>query len=761
MTTLTHFPDVDRLSPGDFELFVRDVFAAAGWTDLRITQPGVDFAHGDGGVDIFGSKSGRNFAIEVKQRGAGNTVDVSALNQLVTGAALEGVQNRILVTNSYFTSEVTYRALRLGVELVDRDELQNLWIARHSEIGRRVKLRKYQQGVIDEIMELRRSGKQRFLIEMATGLGKTYTAAHLVRSVLESLGDGSHRVLFVAHQVEILKHALTEFRNVFGIGKYSFSACFDGADPEPTDFVFASFDTLFMKLSTLGEGEFDVVVVDEAHHAPANVYSTVVRHFAPDTLVGLTATPFRADARDVLVMFGGEETHVGRYDLAWALRHNKLAFPRYKVLMDDLDPESVAQLRAGLSIGDIDKRLFLHKRDDEVIRQIESAITAQGIESPKGIVFCSSIAHMRHLLPFFPPESATFVHGGMDGAQRRQNISAFRDGRYRYILVCNLFNEGIDIPETNVLVFLRRTCSRTIWLQQLGRGLRKTATKETVLVLDFVGSLERLDEVQQLARDVQRTPVDVEEREQEPRPGPHDDFTLEVEYEESAAEVLKLVEDMEYRLRSRRQALEPLYRYVEIHSAAPLHENLMAMLEEFDGAVTCDQVATHFGSYVGYLSAAFGDENEHRAVLMNECQAYVADFRERQGISPSSKAVSHASHCDGLPMYTAPEVEQILAELPHPGLEEVTAEESAPRPALPPDPPSLVSDDESPFDDADQLREAARARLSSECRATVRTQGELRALPQEKQDEIRALFTSEFLFLRLLREDRSREERAS
>lgn len=749
MPTLTQFADVDRLSPGDFELFVRDVFAAAGWTDLQVTKVGVDHAHGDGGVDLFGRKNGRNFAIEVKQRGPGHTVDVLALNQLVTGAQLAGVQHRILVTNAYFTSEVVHRALRLGVELVDRDQLQNLWIERRSEIGRRVKLRKYQQAVVDEILELRRAGKKRFLIEMATGLGKTYTAAHLVRSVLEDLSKECGRVLFIAHQVEILKQALTEFRNVFGIGRHSFSACFDGADPEPTDFVFASFDTLFMKLGTLCETEFDVVIVDEAHHAPANTYSTVVHHFTPDTLVGLTATPFRADERDVLAHFGGDETHVGRYDLAWALRHNKLAFPRYKVLLDNLDPERVDQLRAGLSLQDLDKRLFLHKRDEEVIRQIESSTACQGIESPKGIVFCNSVAHMRHLLPFFPPGNATFVHGNMDGVQRRQNIRAFREGDYRYILVCNLFNEGIDIPETNVLVFLRRTCSRTIWLQQLGRGLRKTCIKETVLVLDFVGSLERIEEVRQLSRDVAAVSVDREDQDRSPRPGSHDDFTLEVEFEESAAQVLRLVEENEYRLRSRRQALEPLYRYVEQRGSVPLHESLAAELADFGGEVTCDQIATHFGSYFGYVTAAFGEDSEHLSALRLRCEAYARDFRERQGVAPSTKAVSGATLVEGLPMFTPPEVRRTLAELmaqPH--------AESAPRSAL----PSAVLDEGNP---AKRLDQEARERLVTEYQTTVRTQSDLRSLPPQTQQQIRLLFTSEFLFLRLVREERSRGERAS
>lgn len=238
------FKDIDQLTPADFEIFVRDLFLASGWSDAEITRVGREFKHGDGGVDIFAYKGKRKFAIEVKQRNLSATVDVKALNQLVTGAKLANVSNKILVTNSYFTSEVKARALRLGVELIDRDELQNLWVVKHSEIGRDIKPRKYQQDVIDEALQKYNAGKNKLLIEMATGLGKTYTVAHLIKRLIQESAERP-RILFLAHQVEILLQSVTAFKNVLGIGNYSFSACFSGTRPEDTDFVFASFDTLY------------------------------------------------------------------------------------------------------------------------------------------------------------------------------------------------------------------------------------------------------------------------------------------------------------------------------------------------------------------------------------------------------------------------------------------------------------------------------------------------------------------------------------
>lgn len=652
---LSEFKQIDQLIPSDFEIFVRDVFVAAGWSDAIITKVGQEFQHGDGGVDIFAYKSKRKFAIEVKQRQAGDTVDVSALNQLVTGAKLANVVNMILVTNSYFTSEVKVRALRLGVELLDRDGLQNLWIEKQSEIGRDIKPRTYQETVIQDSLTRFNAGHNRLLIEMATGLGKTYTVAHLLKQILQQ--GKVNRVLFLAHQIEILLQSVTAFKNVLGIGTYSFSACFGGADPEQTDFVFGSFDTLFSKITTLEKETFDVIVVDEAHHTPAKTYATVVEHFHPKLLIGLTATPFREDNKDVLAFFGGSAGHVGKYDLAWALRHNKLAFPKYLVLLDDLDQSRIDQLNHGMSISDLDQRLFLHKKDEEVVRIIEKTVLDKQIPNLKGIVFCRSIQHITYLIQFFPPGSATFVHSQMSDSQRWQNIRDFREGNYRYILVRDLFNEGIDIPETNLLVFMRYTGSHTIWLQQLGRGLRKTPNKDYVHVLDFVGSLERLNEVHQLSKSVNRIPVEKENWEPRDKKETVHNSSLEVNYSQSAAQVLQLIEELQYRLKSRMQVIEVLRRYYEDNNRIPELNEIESVLAD----VTSDQIATHFDSYFGYLEAALTgqyDQGVFRALCLN----YAQHFYQQNCICPSFRAISLAKQYNGLLACTEAEVEFLLGD---------------------------------------------------------------------------------------------------
>ncbi|MEQ1531497.1 MAG: DEAD/DEAH box helicase, partial [Methylococcales bacterium] len=531
----------------------------------------------------------------------------------------------------------------------------DLWIKKHSEIGREIKPRTYQETVIQDSLARFDEGKNRLLIEMATGLGKTYTVAHLLKQLLQQ--GKIKRVLFLAHQVEILFQSVTAFKNVLGIGTYSFSACFGGADPEHTDFVFGSFDTLFSKIATLEKETFDAVIVDEAHHTPAITYATVVKHFHPKLLVGLTATPFREDNKDVLEFFGGSAGHVGKYDLAWALRHNKLAFPKYIVLLDDLDQSRIDQLDKGLSISDLDQRLFLHKKDEEVVRIIEKTVQDKQIPNPKGIVFCRNIAHINYLIQFFPAGSATFVHSKMTDQQRWQNIRDFREGNYRYILVRDLFNEGIDIPETKLLVFMRYTGSHTVWLQQLGRGLRKTPNKDYVHVLDFVGSLERLNEVHQLTKRVNSIPIEQDNWESPPRDKRETvhNSSLEVNYSQSAAQVLQLIEELQYRLKSRMQAIEVLRRYYEDYNNIPALNEVESVLAD----ITADQIATHFDSYFGYLDAALTGQYD-QSFFRNLCLDYALQFYQQNNISPTFRAISLANQYKGLVACSEAEVKFLL-----------------------------------------------------------------------------------------------------
>lgn len=746
---ITDFRLVDDLSHKDFEHFVKDLLLASGWQDAVVTETGSEYRYGDGGVDIFAYREGRKFAVEVKQRQRDNMVDVSALNQLVTGARLADVKQMILVTNSYFTSEVKVRALRLGVELIDRDALKDLFVVRGSEIGRRIKPREYQVEVIEQALEQFDAGKRKLLIEMATGLGKTYTVALLIKNLLERAIDGQ-RVIFIAHQIEILLQSVTAFKNVLGLGRYSFSACFAGSRPENTDLVFASFDTLYGQLAELAAGSFDYVIVDEAHHTPARTYASVVEHFHPRLLIGLTATPWRTDNKSVSDFFGGADGHIGRYDLIWGLQHKKLAFPKYLVLLDDIDQDRIDQLESGLSVSDLDKRLFLHKKDQEVVRLIEATIEQKQLSNVKGIVFCRNIRHLRHLLGFFQPGTATSVHSRMQDAERRENIRQFREGDLKYILVCDLFNEGIDIPETNLLVFMRYTGSKTVWLQQLGRGLRKTNNKDCVHVLDFVGSLDRLKDVQQLVKAVARskpgkklTEGDLEEV-RDDQQELHDD-TIEVTYSHSAARVLELIERLKYRLNSREEMVEQIRRYQNVTGSVPSIEALESSLED----LSVDQVSTHFDSYQGYLQAAFGWDIDTAAISSKVARAYRI-YQDKHGVAPSPKALSLEFQYKTLPWFTTAEIARLIARLTPTQVLDTIAQgglAAAEPKAITAQAKSIVQPVSAPVVTEDR----AQLELLAKYRGVVSSRADLLRLPKEQLDQITTVFRSTSVFLVRLR----------
>lgn len=227
----------------------------------------------------------------------------------------------------------------------------------------------------------------------------------------------------------------------------------------------------------------------------------------------------------------------------------------------------------------------------------------------------------------------------MSNQERRENIRNFREGDYKYILVCDLFNEGIDIPETNVLIFMRYTGSQTIWLQQLGRGLRRTPNKEYVHVLDFVGSLDRLNEVRELSRAVERMPIDRENLINDddfPVNMPFHDSSIEVKYSAEAAKVLALIEGMSMQLNSREILLEKLRSYFEISGDIPLISDLEKNLVN----VSLDQIATHFGSYYSYLLAAF-DDKFNRMPMVIKLTDFIKLYCKQYKIEPTLRAISH------------------------------------------------------------------------------------------------------------------------
>lgn len=348
----------------------------------------------------------------------------------------------------------------------------------------------YQKNCLSALATARSSGSDKELVVMATGLGKTMVAAFDIKRLLEKAPG---RVLYLCHQNHILAQARKTFEEVLGRG-HSYGN-FHGTEKHlhKVDVLFASFQTMANWREAFLRDEFRYVVVDEVHHAQAETFRPTIQYFTPDFMLGLTATLKRADGLDVGELFNGKP--VFELDLYKALARKYLCDVDYRIMTDEIQAAGVLDTPVGkLSIAHLNRTIFIPKRDEEIARVI--AEKTAHIQNPRVMVFCTSKQHTENMAALIP--GAEYVHSGVKAQERDDRLAAFRSGALTTVTTIDMFNEGIDVPEANVIVFLRSTASETIYLQQFGRGLRKADGKDNVLVLDFVANCERIEMVREL-----------------------------------------------------------------------------------------------------------------------------------------------------------------------------------------------------------------------------------------------------------------------
>lgn len=332
---------------------------------------------------------------------------------------------------------------------------------------------------------------------MAPGTGKTVTSAHILRELM--VQNSESRALFLCHQNDILKQADKAFGEEEVPGTRGFYHGNEKARrPHEVRCLFASFQTMEGHRESFDPQEFDYVVVDESHHAPAATYGPTIEYFKPKFSIGMTATPDRVDMQDVRRFFGRELYYL---PLERAIARGILAKVDYRLLTDEILDAGMLDIPAGrLSVTELNRRLFIPRRDEEIARLTLEKI--ESVQNPRLIIFCPSIPYCNRLAPLFPGSLA--LHSGLSKTEQNKRLQDFREGEFSTILTVDKFNEGIDLPDANVIVFLRSTSSNVVFEQQLGRGLRKIeGEKESVLVLDFVANCERIERIYTLFKDVE------------------------------------------------------------------------------------------------------------------------------------------------------------------------------------------------------------------------------------------------------------------
>ena len=317
------------------------------------------------------------------------------------------------------------------------------------------------------------------LVVMATGLGKTYLAGFFAQNY--------HRVLFIAHREEILYQARDSFNKIMQEKKYGI---YNGKQKEPdADAVFASIYTLSLKkhIEKFRPDEFDLIIIDEFHHAAANTYQRVLDYFTPTFLLGITATPDRNDNKDVYALCDGNVAF--RLDFLEAIQRRWLAPFRYYGVYDDTDYRQITWLG---NRYDEEELLRAQLREDLAAKILKAW---EERKQTRTIGFCSSIKQANFLSNYFNQHGYKTVslHSQQVGVNRATAISLLAKGELDMIFTVDLFNEGVDIPTVDTLLFVRPTESLTVFTQQIGRGLRLYDGKEHCTIIDLIGNYRNAD----------------------------------------------------------------------------------------------------------------------------------------------------------------------------------------------------------------------------------------------------------------------------
>lgn len=328
--------------------------------------------------------------------------------------------------------------------------------------------------------------RHRNLLVAATGTGKTVVAAFDYRNLQQRLGPHPS-LLFVAHRREILAQALRTYRQVLAVPDFGELHVGDNRSRHWRH-VFASVQSLTSRgIETFNPDHFDVVVIDEFHHAAARTYRQIIKHLRPAELLGLTATPERSDGTWVQDEFF--DGHIASELRLWDALDADLLCPfHYFGINDETDLTSVKWSRGSYDTTALDN---VFTGDDARARLIFNSLRNKisNLEAVRGLGFCVSVRHARFMADFFDRAGlpSLAVDGTTDDSSRKAALNALREGTVKFLFAVDLFNEGLDVPDVNTLLILRPTESATVFLQQLGRGLRRTQHKDVLTVLDFVG----------------------------------------------------------------------------------------------------------------------------------------------------------------------------------------------------------------------------------------------------------------------------------
>ena len=494
---LEPFLNEQRILEGPWQAFERDVarlLVCNGFDDVRLIG-----GSGDHGGDVLGVKNDELWVIQCKF--TSNTYPAASAIDEVGEAARFYKADRIYAASSRPVGPATRDAIRrwqsLGITIGTLEPTALLELARRSPeySARRRDLRDYQEEAVERLIASLRE-THRGQVVLATGLGKTVVLAESLARLFRDEAVPGGRALVLAGTVELVDQLHRAFWDQ--LPKWVATQRLVGGET-PSHWDGITFATVQSAVARLDElPDFGVVFIDEAHHVGSDTFRRVTNRMSDAMIGGVTATPWRGDGYDIDHLLGQPVLKIG---IAEGLRRGFLCEADYRLLADNIDWEVVrSSSRNRYSISQLNSLLLLPTRDEEAARSVRALFDQEQRRS--AIVFCSSVAHARSFaatLRLFGFKAEPIV-GEMNPRERDRVMAAFRKGALDMVTTRDLFNEGVDVPDVDMLIFMRVTHSRRIFVQQLGRGLRVSAKKKKVVVLDFVSDLRRIAEVIELEK---------------------------------------------------------------------------------------------------------------------------------------------------------------------------------------------------------------------------------------------------------------------
>lgn len=392
----------------------------------------------------------------------------------ITKDQIESINDARFELRKYFKSE---------------KELFDLYLNRSSL---KISPNEVQTNALKNLDEGRNEGKKAGLAILATGLGKTFLSGFDIQN------SNSRSVLFIAHVSEILRKTKNDFEDLMKDRFHDMEIFSSNTVITKNKIYFATIQSIHKSnnLNKFTRDFFDYIVIDEAHHAAASTYQKVTSYFKPKFLLGLTATPFRSDEKEILPSFDNNIFY--QMDQEQAIKEGYLADIKYIGFYDDIDYSDIRWNGTKYDLDDLNKKLMIEKRDVSIINSYKKECKL----GEKTIGFCTSIEHADYMADIFNKSGikSISIHSRSENTrskfsvkERESLIQSFRDNKFKVAFTVNMFNEGVDIPDVSSILMLRPTDSLTIFIQQIGRGLRLSDGKEYLKVLDFIGNYRTAD----------------------------------------------------------------------------------------------------------------------------------------------------------------------------------------------------------------------------------------------------------------------------